>query len=103
MRFNLILSISILLTGCIKKITPDLRTTDPILVVEGLLLTDSTPCKVVLSYSGIFNENGAQVANYINDAVVYLKDEDLKDSVQLINQQNGIYVSKGGFIAKVGE
>lgn len=88
------IGIIILLTGCIKEVHPHFRETGPFLVVEGLLLTDSTPCKVTLSYSGLFNENGGQLQQYINDALVYLKD-DSGDSIPLYNQQDGIYMSTG--------
>ena len=54
-------------------------------MVEGLLLTDSTPCKVSLSYSGLFNERGGQLKN-ITDANVFLYDDE-NDSLQLTSDQ----------------
>ncbi len=102
MRFYLILILVILFNGCIKQAKLDYRQQQPLLVVEGLLLTDSTPCKVTLSYSGLFNENGAQLQSFIDDAVVYLKDDDSNDSTKLINQQSGTYVSSDGVVAKAG-
>lgn len=84
-------AIFFLLTGCIKQVHPEYRQNKPVLVVEGLLLADSTPCTVTLSYSGIFNENGAQLQDFINDASVYLHNEGLQDSVELTFLGNGLY------------
>jgi hypothetical protein len=71
------------------------------LVVEGLLLTDTTPCKVTLSYSGIFNSAGAQAQNYVDDATVFVKDN-TGDSTKLTNIGNGDYVSTSNINAKPG-
>lgn len=79
-------------TGCVKEVTLNIRNPKPTLVVEGLLLTDSTPCKVTLSYSGAFNKNGGQLQDFINGATVYLKEIESEDSVQLVNIDNGAYV-----------
>jgi len=103
MRLSFVLVISIILTGCIKQVKLDYRQVEPSLVVQGLLLTDSTPCKIILSYSGLFNENGAQVQNFIDDATVYLKDDDSGDSTQLTLAQSGTYVSTDGVIASAGK
>ena len=86
-----ILSAIILLTGCIKQVHPEYRQNKSLLVVEGLLLTDSTPCTVTLSYSGIFNENGAQLQDFIDDATIILYNKNLKDSVELISAGKGQY------------
>lgn len=86
-----ILSAIILLTGCIKQVHPEYRQNKPLLVVEGLLLTDSTPCTVTLSYSGIFNENGAQLQDFIDDATIILYNKNLQDSVELISSGKGQY------------
>jgi len=93
--------IILLFTGCIKQISLNLRAPTPQLVVEGLLLTDSTPCKVTLSYSGIFNSVGGQVQNFINDATVFVKDG-TGDSTQLYNVGSGVYQSASSVNAKVG-
>src|SRR5690349_14947215 len=103
MRADFVLFISVLFFSCIKEAKLDYREPEPDLVVEGLLLTDSTPCKVTLSYSGLFNKNGAQLQNFIDDAEVYLKDVDANDSVQLVNQQNGTYAATDGFVATAGK
>lgn len=92
---------ALFITGCIKQATLNYRKPTPSLVVEGLLLTDSTPCKVTLSYSGLFNSAGAQQQNFINDAVVFVKD-DTGDSVQLQLQGSGVYVSTGNYAGQVG-
>src|SRR5689334_13092 len=103
MRINFVLFISVLFFSCIKEAKLDYREPQPNLVVEGLLLTDSTPCKVILSYSGLFNKNSAQLQYFIDAADVYLKDVDANDSVQLLNQQNGTYIAKDGFVAATGK
>jgi hypothetical protein len=103
MRLSFVLVTSIILIGCIKQVKLDYRQVEPSLVVQGLLLTDSTPCKIILSYSGLFNENGAQVQNFIDDATVYLKDDDSNDSTQLTLVQSGTYVSTDGVIASAGK
>ena len=103
MRLTFVLFISICFTSCIKEAKLDYRQPKPTLVVEGLLLTDSTPCKVTLSYSGLFNENGAQIQDYIDDAVVYLIDSDKGDSIELVHQQQGTYVAEENVFAKAGE
>ncbi len=90
------------LSSCIKEVKLNYRTPQPTLVVEGLLLTDGTPCKVTLSYSGLFIPAGAQVPDYINDATVFVKDNDEADSVQLVNQDNGVYLAEDFFKVKVG-
>lgn len=90
------------LSSCIKEVKLNYRTPKPTLVVEGLLLTDATPCKVTLSYSGLFIPVGAQVPDYINDATVFVKDNDENDSVQLVGQGNGIYVAEDFFKVKTG-
>jgi hypothetical protein len=89
MNFRTLLVI-IVLSGCVKEIKPHIRNTEPILVVEGLLLTYSTPCKVNLSYSGAYTAVGYLAKNELNDAQVFLKD-DLNDSIQLISKGNGDY------------
>ena len=86
---NLII-ILFLFCGCIKQIKLNYRTPPNTLVVEGLLLTDSTPCKVSLSYSGLFNEKGGQLKNYITDAIVFVYD-DMNDSLKLTGDGAGNY------------
>ena len=90
-----------LFSSCIKKATLNYRAPKPQLVVEGLLLTDSTPCKITLSYSGLFNKAGAQNPDYINDATVYVKD-DSGDSTQLVLQGNGVYTAVDNLQAFTG-
>lgn len=103
MRLFLISLALLLFSSCIKQVKLDYRQPQPNLVVEGLLLTDSTPCKVTLSYSGLFNENGAQLQDYIDNAFVYLINENKGDSIELFYQQQGQYVSAENIIAKPGE
>ncbi len=103
-KLSVLVIISIIIlpfTGCIKQISLNLRATPPQLVVEGLLLTDSTPCKVTLSYSGIFNNTGGQVQNFINDATVFVKDA-TGDSTKLYNVGSGVYQSASNVNAKAG-
>lgn len=78
------------LFGCIKQAKLNYRTPEKTLVVEGLLLTDSTPCKVSLSYSGLFNERGGQLKDPITNAIVFLFD-DADDSLQLTSDGAGNY------------
>lgn len=98
---GLLILTALFITGCIKQATLNYRTPAPLLVVEGLLLTDSTPCKVTLSWSGLFNNAGAQQQNFINDAVVYVKDSN-GDSTQLEFEGSGVYTSPGNFTGLVG-
>lgn len=104
MRVSLLLIVLLAaLGGCIKEVHPRFRTTGPFLVVEGLLRTDSVPCQVTLSYSGIFNENGAQLPLYVDDATVYVR-SDGGDSIPLVHQQGGLYLSQGtGPVGEVGK
>lgn len=104
MRKTFIIIISIFfVAACIKEVTPDIRITKKQLVVEGLLMTDSTPCKVILSYSGTFNYRGSQTQDFINDAVIYLKNTD-GASTKLTNQGNGVYIqTENDFIAETGK
>ncbi len=90
MRIIFFLIITIVCFGCVKQVKLDYRTPEKTLVVEGLLLTDSTPCKVSLSYSGLFNENGGQLKNPITDARVILFDN-MNDSLQLTGDNAGNY------------
>ena len=83
----------LLLAACVKETKPPIRATKPILVVEGLLLTDTTPCKVSLSYSGAFNSYGYLESNTITDAQVFLKN-DTHDSILLTNNGNGDYTDE---------
>jgi len=92
---------ALLFAGCIKQATLVYRAPNPSLVVEGLLLTDSTPCTITLSRSGIFSREGGQSADYINDATVYLK-SDAGDSIKLYTIGNGQYQSAATINAKVG-
>ena len=96
------LLVIIVLSGCVKEFKPPIRSTKPILVVEGLLLTDSTPCRVTLSYSGAYTAVGYLAKSEINDARVFLKN-DLNDSIELINKGNGDYTDETNImIAQVG-
>ena len=84
------ITVCILISACIKQAKLDYRTPEKTLVVEGLLLTDSTPCKVSLSYSGLFNENGGQLKEPITDASVFVYD-DTNDSLKLTSDVAGNY------------
>src|SRR5579862_1802491 len=69
---------AILFTACVRRITPPIREGAPILVVEGLITTDSTPYAVKLSYTGKFLNANAHIdsnQNYIDDAKVVIKDD----------------------------
>ena len=103
MRFTVLILgiVLVFFSGCIKQISLNLREPAPQLVVEGLLLTDSTPCKVVLSYSGIFNNEGGQTQHFINDATVFVNDG-RGDSAQLFNLGSGVYTTPLPIDAKVG-
>lgn len=88
-RLNFVLFI-FLFTSCIKQVKLNYRTPSKTLVAEGLLLTDSTPCKVSLSYSGLFNENGGQLKTPITDASVFVFG-DANDSLKLASDEAGNY------------
>jgi len=100
-KIYFILLITAVYTSCIKTATLDYRKPVPALVVDGVLLTDTTPCTITLSYSGLFNSEGAQQQNFIDDAVVYLKD-DAGDSSKLYAIGSGQYQSAGNVNAVVG-
>jgi hypothetical protein len=89
MTYRMII-VLLLFTGCIREVSVPVRITKPMLVVEGLLLTDTTPCKVSLSWSGGFNSYGYMEKNIIDDAQIYLKD-DIGDSVLLVYTGEGNY------------
>lgn len=101
-KVYLILTIVIaFFSSCIKTANLDYRKPVPALVVDGTLLTDSTPCTITLSYSGLFNSSGAQQQNFIDDATVYVKD-DLGDSSKLYPIGSGQYQSAGSINAVAG-
>ncbi|HWB26843.1 MAG TPA: DUF4249 domain-containing protein [Chitinophagaceae bacterium] len=100
-NFFIIVAILLLFNSCIKQVSLNYREPAPLLVVEGLLLTDSTPCKVTLSYSGLFNKAGAQQLNYIDNATVTVED-DMGNKYPLNLADSGVYVSAGNWQALVG-
>jgi hypothetical protein len=64
--------------NCVRRITPPIRNGAPILVVEGLVTTDSIPYAIELSYTGKFLNASSYIdsnQNYINDAKVVIKDD----------------------------
>ena len=90
-----------------KKNKPPIRQTSPILVVEGMITTDSTPYAINLSYSGSYT-NLYEVAQnqsqyYITDAKVTIED-DPGDSTSCQWIGLGTYLSIDLlFIGKVGQ
>lgn len=103
MRFTVYTGIMVvvLLSGCIKQAALVYRDVKPLLVVEGMLLTDTTPCTVTLSYSGLFNSAGAQQQQPIEDAAVFIKDE-AGNIIPLQHQRDGMYASAGNLGAAAG-
>ncbi|HLY69211.1 MAG TPA: DUF4249 domain-containing protein [Puia sp.] len=90
---------------CVRRITPPIREGMPVLVVEGLVTTDSIPYTVKLSYTGKFLNASSHIdsnQNYINDAKVVIKD-DAGDSSSCNLISPGTYqTSDSGFIGTVG-
>src|ERR1700689_5183961 len=63
---------------CVRRITPPIRNSAPILVVEGMVTTDTIPYAVKLSYTGNLLNASARIdsnQNFINDAIVFIKDD----------------------------
>ena len=63
---------------CVRRVTPPIRESAEILVVEGLITTDSTPYTVKLSYTGKLLNASERIdsnQNFINDARVVIKDD----------------------------
>ncbi|HEX4371889.1 MAG TPA: DUF4249 domain-containing protein [Puia sp.] len=63
---------------CVRRITPPIREGAQILVVEGLITTDSISYAVKLSYTGNFLNASSRIdsnQNFINDAKVVIKDD----------------------------
>jgi hypothetical protein len=76
-RYSLFL-IMMLFLSCIRRINPPIRESAPIIVVEGMITTDSIPYVVKLSYTGNFTNASVAVEsnqNFINDARVVIKDD----------------------------
>ncbi|HEY4874202.1 MAG TPA: DUF4249 domain-containing protein [Puia sp.] len=91
--------------SCVRTIQPPIRQSAPILVVEGLITTDSTPYTIKLSYTGKFTNASLSVdsnQNFINDAIVFIKD-DIGDSTICNLISPGTYQSADdGFIGITG-
>ncbi|HLX92036.1 MAG TPA: DUF4249 domain-containing protein [Puia sp.] len=103
-RFYLLIPV-ILCVTCVRQISPPIRNAVPILVVEGLVTTDSIPYAVKLSYTGNFTNADARIdtnQNFINDARVVIKDDAGDSSIcNLIS--SGTYQSiDSGFVGIVG-
>jgi hypothetical protein len=98
--FFLSLSVS-----CVQRIEPPIRQSAPILVVEGMITTDSTPYIVKLSYSGQFTNASTRIdsnQNFINDARVVIKDDN-GDSTLCDFTSNGTYqTTDTNFVGIVG-
>jgi hypothetical protein len=96
---------AILVTCCVRRINPPIREGIPVLVVEGMITTDSTPYAVKLSYTGIFTNASVRIdtnQNFINDARVVIKD-DAGDSSFCNLISPGTYQSiDSGFVGIVG-
>jgi hypothetical protein len=96
----------LLLSSCIRNINVPIRSVPPILVVEGLITTDSAPYTINLSYSGPFsNTSQANLdtsQHFITDANVTIED-DLGDSTPCSWVGLGTYQSTdSNFIGTVG-
>ncbi|HEY4874203.1 MAG TPA: DUF4249 domain-containing protein, partial [Puia sp.] len=90
---------------CVRRINPPIRQSAQILVVEGLITTDTLPYAVKLSYTGSFTNASVAVdsnQNFINDATVIIKD-DAGDSTYCNLVSPGMYQSvNSSFIGTVG-
>jgi hypothetical protein len=98
--------VCIFLLSCIRQITPPIRNVPPLLVVEGMITTDSTPYSVNLSYSGPYTntyEVGLDTNKYfIPDAKVTIEN-DLGDSTTCTWVGLGTYQSTDpSFVGTVG-
>jgi hypothetical protein len=93
------------LYSCVRRITPPLRAGAQVLVVEGLVTTDSMPYTIRLSYTGKLLNASAHIdsnQNYINDAVVYIRN-DHGDSTLCSLTSPGTYQSvDSSFIGTTG-
>jgi Domain of unknown function (DUF4249) len=90
-------------SSCIRQITPPIRQSAPLLVVEGVITTDSAPYTIKLSYAGKFiHANVDSTQDFINDARVIIKD-DAGDSSSCTLTTPGTYQSTdSSFIGMVG-
>ena len=90
---------------CVRRITPPIREGAPMLVVEGLVTTDSIPYAVKLSYTGNFLNASTRIdsnQNFINDARVVIKDDE-GDSTLCVLISPGTYQSiDSSFVGIVG-
>src|ERR1700722_17707750 len=91
--------------SCVRRITPPIRNGAPILVVEGMITTDSTPYIIKLSYTGTFtnaNVNLDSNQNFITGATVVIK-SDTGDSTLCDSIFPGTYQSNDpDFVGIVG-
>lgn len=89
--------------SCIRQITPPIRQSAPILVVEGMITTDSMPYSIKLSYTGKFTHaNIDSDQEFVSDANVIIKD-DIGDSTLCSLTSAGTYQSTDtSFVGIVG-
>ena len=95
----------LLFTCCVRRISPPIHNGPPLLVVEGLITTDSTLYTFKLSYTGNFTNASASVdsnQNYINDARVVVKDDEGDSALCSLISQGTYQTSDSSFIGIVG-
>ncbi|MBS1947058.1 MAG: DUF4249 domain-containing protein [Bacteroidetes bacterium] len=89
--------------GCIKKISPPIRESNPILVVEGIITTQPPPYSIKLSYSGHFTTSYIDSTQiFINDAKVTIADDNGDSSVCKLTSQGNYQSNDSNFIGIVG-
>jgi Domain of unknown function (DUF4249) len=90
---------------CVRRIDPPIRSGTSLLVVEGLITTDSTPYTVKLSYTGNFTNASTAVdsnQNFVNDAKVFIKDNAGDSSVCNLISPGTYQSNDSSFVGIVG-
>ncbi|MDP4268101.1 MAG: DUF4249 domain-containing protein [Bacteroidota bacterium] len=99
--FSILLNLSIIvfLTGCEEKINLDLKTTDPILVVNGMITNEMKAHTVKLSLSTSYFYN--QPAPNVSGAIVTITDNE-GNLYKLKESSPGIYQTESNVNGKIG-
>jgi hypothetical protein len=106
LRLIIIVAAVVSLTGhgCIKQIDVDTRNEKPVLVVEGLVTTDSVPYTVKLSYSGPFTRGNVIAAEFLEKNATVIITDDAGNTTPLAYIDEGVYeTTDPAFIGQVGK
>jgi Domain of unknown function (DUF4249) len=90
---------------CVKRITPPIREGVPVLVVEGMITTDSAPYVVKLSYTGNYTNASVSIdsnQSFINDASVIIKDGDGDSAACYLISPGTYQTTDSNFVGIVG-